>query len=402
MREARLIADQLVRNDIYRIKHHRKVWGKVDPPPISNRNTSANYDSLWRHYPNFPYYVLDTEPEFMSLEDQQEEAAGTITQLRALEFLCRPAVREGEVSQEVVPLAIADAITDPDTGAYQFPDQDQDAALIAQTQHALAARFGVPMEVVLKEQEARLKQVTSHAIRLAASPPLRGAGNGRQPVSLPDAQTIEGHTAKQIPSRPLPDDTERQFLTFISEHPDTPISALYKALGVSVWKGNEIRDSLKAKGLLAEVAIKTGKAGAGRPAKFVLLTFQAYTLFGIQPPAGRGGVIHRHLQQLIAEGATAKGYTAQVEKELGNGAIVDVHLEKPSEKIAVEFAVVSTPEREIRHIKECIAAGYDQVYALFADENLLARTATALTASFSEQEAEKVRLLPLSQLPHVG
>jgi hypothetical protein len=91
-----------------------------------------------------------------------------------------------------------------------------------------------------------------------------------------------------------------------------------------------------------------------------------------------------------------------VEKELGNGAIVDVHLEKPSEKIAVEFAVVSTPEREITHIRNCLAVGYDQVYTLFADENLLARTATQIQASFSEQDREKVRLLPLSQLPYVG
>jgi hypothetical protein len=132
------------------------------------------------------------------------------------------------------------------------------------------------------------------------------------------------------------------------------------------------------------------------------LTLQAYTLFGIQPPAGRGGVIHRHLQQLITTGATAKGYTAHCEKELSNGTIVDVHLANGQQKIAVEIAVVSTPEREIRHMKECIAAGYDQVYGIFADENLLARTATEIQAAFSEQEAEKVRLLPLSQLPHVG
>jgi hypothetical protein len=259
-----------------------------------------------------------------------------------------------------------------------------------------------PLQTILKEQEARLRWEPVHAIRREAPPPLLVACNGRQPGCFSDDPTSARHKTNEIPSLPIPDDTERQFLTFISEHPDTPVSALYKALGVSVWKGNEIRDSLKAQGLLTEVELRTGKTAAGRPAKYVLLTLQAYTLFGIQPPAGRGGVIHRHLQQLITTGATAKGYTAHCEKELSNGTIVDVHLANGQQKIAVEIAVVSTPEREIRHMKECIAAGYDQVYGIFADENLLARTATEIQAAFSEQEAEKVRLLPLSQLPHVG
>jgi hypothetical protein len=373
-------------------------------------------DNRWQHNPNYPYFVLDYEPEYMSLENQTEDAAGMVQKLHPLEFLCRPALSEGTASQEVIPLSLHDALRDPDTDEYSFPDPEQDAALIAQAQQQLAARSGIPRAEILKEQEARSITPTPQKpdrelIIKTAEPvaaPESADGNGskpsgeKQPVRQENGAQPTPHIAKENPSHPTLDAQQQAFLTFISEHPDTPVSALYKALGVSVWKGNEIRDSLKTKGFLTEVALRTSKGTAGRPAKFVLLTHQAYTLFGIQPPAGRGGVIHRHLQQLIAEGATAKGYTAQVEKELGNGAIVDVHLEKPSEKIAVEFAVVSTPEREITHIRNCLAVGYDQVYTLFADENLLARTATQIQASFSEQDREKVRLLPLSQLPYVG
>jgi hypothetical protein len=125
-------------------------------------------------------------------------------------------------------------------------------------------------------------------------------------------------------------------------------------------------------------------------------------LFGINPPHGRGGVLHRHVQQMVTEGATAKGYRVACEKVLETGAIVDVHLERPGVNIAVEIAVFSTPEREIAHIRNCLAVGYNQVFVIFADENLLAHTVRIIQETFSGQEAEKVQLLPLSQLPHIG
>jgi hypothetical protein len=255
-------------------------------------------------------------------------------------------------------------------------------------------------EEILKEQEARL---TTGTLPSPCKTQPAAEVNERQPVQLPDGTQPEPRSVRETQSRPTLDEQQKALLTFISEHPDTPVSSLYKELGVSVWKGNEIRDSLKAKGLITEVEVRTGKTTAGRPPKFFLLTFQAYTLFGIEPPTGRGGVLHRHIQHMIRDGATAKGYTAKLEKVLENGAIVDVHLEKPGKKIAIEIAVLSTPEREISHIRNCLAAGYYvQVFTIFCDPHLLARTATAITASFSGEEAEKVRLLPLSQLPQVG
>jgi hypothetical protein len=114
-------------------------------------------------------------------------------------------------------------------------------------------------------------------------------------------------------------------------------------------------------------------------------------------------VLHRQIQQLVVRGALAKGYTTKVEHTLSTGAIVDVHLEKGAAlRIAVEIAIVSTPEREIAHIRNCLAAGYDHVYAIFADDQLLGRTVTDMQHAFSEEEQRAVRLLPLRQLAHVG
>jgi hypothetical protein len=298
-------------------------------------------------------------------------------------------------------MSIESLVYDEETGEYLFPNQE----LVARVCNRLVANSlrGVgtirlrDIGTILTEIDARL-----------ASPRMPERRQTGQERLLP-APTKEEEYPPRNASPPPPvsatpqlDDQQKAFLAFLSEHPDTPISSVYKGLGVSVWKGNELRDSLKAKGLLAEVALRTGKGGAGRPAKFVILTFQAYALFGIAPPHGRGGVLHRHVQAVIADGATAKGYTVTCEKALDNGAVVDVHLEKGQKKIAVEVAVFSTPEREIAHITHCLAVGYDQVITLFADETLLARTATALGEACSPQEQGWVRLLPFRELPHVG
>jgi hypothetical protein len=198
------------------------------------------------------------------------------------------------------------------------------------------------------------------------------------------------------------DNQQRVLLDFILAHPDTPLTAVYIGIGVGIWKGNQLRDSLKAQGLITDVEVNLSSTGAGRPTKVLIPTFPAFELLGVEPPTGRGGAVHRHMQHLVEAGARPKGYSTQLEKEIGNDAIVDVHLEKEGVRIAVEIAVVSKPEREIVHIKQCLAFGYDQVYAIFVDENLLEQTGQAIHQGFSAEEVGKVRLLPLSKLAHVG
>jgi hypothetical protein len=191
------------------------------------------------------------------------------------------------------------------------------------------------------------------------------------------------------------------FLEYVIANPDMPVSGVYKGLGVGVWKGNQLRAELKAQGLLAELEVRTGRTGAGRPTKVIIPTFTALELLGKEPPVGRGGVIHRHIQHLVAEGAAAKGFTATCEYALGNGGIVDVHVENNEElKIAVEIAVLSKPQREIAHIRQCLDASYDKVYTVFVDQRLLERTTAAL-GGFSDAEREKIQLVPLNRLSAV-
>jgi hypothetical protein len=154
--------------------------------------------------------------------------------------------------------------------------------------------------------------------------------------------------------------------------------------------------------LIEELEVRTERTGAGRPTKLVIPSFTALELLGKEPPVGRGGVIHRHIQHLVEEGASAKGFIATCEYDLGNGGIVDVHLENGEVRIAVEIAAMSKPQCEIAHIRHCLAAGYDKVFDVFVDQRLLERTQEALAGEFTDEERARVQLLHLSKLSGVG
>jgi hypothetical protein len=97
--EARELAAVLWRNDPFRVKHNRKVWGKRDHPYYPEEPGARAFQL--QYMPAHPYYVVDTEPEFMSLEDQQEEAANQLLGLAPFSFFLRPSLREGEVGSDV-------------------------------------------------------------------------------------------------------------------------------------------------------------------------------------------------------------------------------------------------------------------------------------------------------------
>lgn len=265
---------------------------------------------------------------------------------------------------------------DPETNEPLFPDE----TAIQWLKSRLAKRSGMPVATIREELASRLARAGA-AGRLAA---------GGQP---------DESTAKRTPSRPTLTDNERTFLSFLSAHPDVPVHQVYKGVGIKAAEITKLRERLTDNGLVQELDMRTG---VGRPTKFLIPTFAALELLGIDPPPGRGSLLHRHIQQVVKEGATAKGYTAKVEQVIGNGAIVDVHLEKGKERIAVEIAIASRLELEFGHIRHCLTAGYDRVFGIFADETLLSRTAQLLGEACSRDEQAKVRLLPLGRLSQVG
>jgi hypothetical protein len=141
MPEARLLADVLYKTDPFAVKHLRKVW--VSEPVI---------DSSSMRIIGSNHFVIDQEPEFLPLPEQLELNAQQIQRQGLFEFLLRPATREGEVAQDVIPISIANAVVDPETGESQFPDQEA----VARFRTLLATAAGIPINRLLAAQDARL------------------------------------------------------------------------------------------------------------------------------------------------------------------------------------------------------------------------------------------------------
>jgi hypothetical protein len=196
IKEARELGELLWRNDPFRVKHNRKVWGKVDPPPFPIRYSNRYWEDIWRQYPRYPYYVLDTEPEFMSLDDQREEAANRLTELGLFEFFLRPAIREGEVSSDVYTVNLAGLVQDKATGELSFPNQ----AVVAEIRSLLEATAGMPVQTLLAEQDALLATDKQQEL---PRPKIPGTA-AVSPQRKPDVQTesVPADAAAGSPHRP--------------------------------------------------------------------------------------------------------------------------------------------------------------------------------------------------------
>jgi hypothetical protein len=172
---ARILADSLFLRDPFRVKHYRLSYHYVPP-------SERKWDS-----------GVTEEPEYMPLLEQREIYANLIRNLHQYQFLLRPGVSEGEIGQEVFPVSIR--TVDPGI----FPDRE----LLEPLYPILAARSGTPVDVLIKEQEARLTPLHPQG-----APMRQGAARRRSPagsseeVRLPDGRVTDRNPAKPAPETP--------------------------------------------------------------------------------------------------------------------------------------------------------------------------------------------------------
>jgi hypothetical protein len=190
--EARELADLLWKKDPFRVKHYRKVWGRQEIIRFPRNEEARAY--LRSLMPTYPYYVLDTEPEYMNIEDQREEAANRIMDdLGFFEFFLRPAIREGEVSGDVYKVNLAGLVTDKATGELCFPNQD----VVAQVRSLLEATAGMPVQTLLAEQDALLATDKQQELPRPKTPGTAAVS----PQRKPDVQT-QSDSADAAAGRP--------------------------------------------------------------------------------------------------------------------------------------------------------------------------------------------------------
>lgn len=78
--------------------------------------------------------------------------------------------------------------------------------------------------------------------------------------------------------------------------------------------------------------------------------------------SGRGGAIHKSMQQIIKRHANGLGLRADIEAELPNqGGAVDILIQSESKSIAIEVALHSPIEQEIKNIQKSLDAGIEEI-----------------------------------------
>ncbi len=222
-------------------------------------------------------------------------------------------------------------------------------------------------------------------------------GRRNKPDVMPLKQTAPQEPVTQLKEEKDLSYEKRKFLQYVSKHPGLFVTKIYKALGLSGYKGDRVKQALIEEALIAQD--ETRKGAGGRLAKSIALTDNGrQALEGLVLP-GKGGDLHKELQDKIKVQAEALGWKARVEERIeGTAEAVDVGLEKDHIKVAVEISVSTDHHNEIQNIQKCLAAGYDYVICAVSGEKTLQSLTTKGRRTFSFEERKRIRYGSPSQV----
>ena len=194
-------------------------------------------------------------------------------------------------------------------------------------------------------------------------------------TSTASATEIHGHSvenpsAKSTADCALPENVQTA-LRDVRDRAFIPVAERIRDLGFTNHTGTKIFRSLLDAAYITEVKVKTSRRG--RPQVFYELTTEGEKLVGAQnfgDGGGKGGLEHVFYQRRLKDFFTSQGYAAAIE-EFRNGKACDLGLSLDGKRIAVEI-VCSNPGKELSNIEKDIAAGWTEIWMLFATKEFLA------------------------------
>lgn len=193
---------------------------------------------------------------------------------------------------------------------------------------------------------------------------------------------------------------EMFLLDFISKNPNTFVTNIYKALNLSGYKGDRLKENLLEKELIVQEETREGRGG--RLAKVLLLTVKGASLLKKTPVPGKGGDMHKHLQMTIKEQTELFGWKAVIEERIPKSLeSVDVGLKKDDLRVAIEICHTTKANQEMQNIRKCLEAGYDYVVSVCSDDNSLSQLKTEAKKSFTFKERERIRFSNSSHVKDV-
>lgn len=155
-----------------------------------------------------------------------------------------------------------------------------------------------------------------------------------------------------------------EFLQDVMDYQDDGVRVRYKRLGLSVDKGNRLKNQLVGNGILEEQEVKSG-----RSRKLLLrITRQARSKLGLQDNLGRGSIVHEYWKRFYASRFKEDGYQVDLEAPRNRGR-VDMLATKGSEHIAVE---IETGKSDVVwNVKQDLLSRFNSVLVVATDERAL-------------------------------
>jgi hypothetical protein len=100
---------------------------------------------------------------------------------------------------------------------------------------------------------------------------------------------------------------------------------------------------------------------------------------------GKGGQLHKFIQQMIRQWGEEAGFRASVEKKIGDGnETVDVVLEKDGLSVACEISVTTPVDYEMGNLGKCLKAGFGHVFIVSSEVEKLKSLHEAAKIAFGD------------------
>jgi len=182
----------------------------------------------------------------------------------------------------------------------------------------------------------------------------------------------------------------KQILTICHAHPLISVTELYKKAGMGAERGNRIKALAVRLKLATEQNIQK-EQGKGRPLTCLVPTERGYLFLGVRgPEAGKGGIIHRIVQQVVRWRLKKSGLAASVELT-HSGKSVDVGFFLKGLIWAVEV-VVTTVNIEHTNLVKDLEAGFDRVVFIALDTRVQKTLADTLKNCCDSESWKKVHI----------
>ena len=232
-----------------------------------------------------------------------------------------------------------------------------------------ADRWGVPIDVV-----------KSRAAAAEPAPADSDRGAELSSGTRPGRRRIEPEQSTQR----KPDKATLDYLESVAAEPFLQVRQRNERVGLSGWKGQQIKRASVEAGWAKEVTINPG--GRGKKFKLVELTAEGRRLlldFGVTPKEGlgRGGIAHQWWAETIAAWIEEQGAPARIEDESA-GARVDIVALARRKRIAIEIEMGTG--HVVENIKKDVDAGFDSVVSLLDDPRSIERVEERLSKVLGE------------------